>query len=175
VEVWAKSVSGDQHDRCAQKHRHGYRDSTLAVTAKRQPNCARLAQPGTPISPVAKIAGPVAEFLGRLHRCSYLKKHIAEIGAMNLRVTHGAGLILRRLIVRGADWPARRQRGRERVALQTEHIHCITLSSFRIGGTVGRMATGAALGLNRHMLVDERTLLIDVALVADEIAARQGP
>ena len=34
-----------------------------------------------------------------------LEKHIAEVGAMNLRVAHGAGLILRRLIVRGSAWP----------------------------------------------------------------------
>ena len=94
---------------------------------------------------------------------------------MNLRVTHGACLILRRLIMCGAAWAPSRQRGRERVALQTEHIHWHHVEQLRIGGTVGRMATGAALGLNRHMLVDERTLLIDVALVADEIAARQGP
>ena len=94
---------------------------------------------------------------------------------MNLRVTHGAGLILRRLIVRGTGWPARRQRGRERVALQTEHVHRHHVEQLRIGGSVGRMATGAALSLHRHMLVDERTLLIDVALVANGVAARQAP
>src|ERR1043165_8106862 len=37
--------------------------------------------------------------------CSLLEKHSAEIGAMNLRVTHGASLILRRLIVSGTAWP----------------------------------------------------------------------
>ena len=40
-----------------------------------------------------------ASFLGTAIRCSLLEKHTAEIGAMNLRVTHGARLILRRLIV----------------------------------------------------------------------------
>jgi len=115
------------------------------------------------------------EFLGRLHWYFLLEEHIAEIGAMNLRVTHGAGLILRRLIVRGAGGPAGCQRGRERMALQAEHIHWHYVEQLRIGGTVGRMATGAALGLNWHMLVDERTLLIDVAPVADEISARQCP
>ncbi len=40
---------------------------------------------------------------------------------------------------------------------------------------MGRMATAAALGLHRHVLVDKRTLLIDMALVANGIAARQGP
>ena len=42
---------------------------------------------------------------------------------MYLRVTHGAGLILGRLIVRGTGWPTGRQGGRESMALQTEHIH----------------------------------------------------
>jgi hypothetical protein len=37
------------------------------------------------------------------------------------------------------------------------------------------VASAAAFGLHRHMLVDEGSLLIDVALVADEIAAGQGP
>ena len=37
-----------------------------------------------------------------------------------------------------------------------------------------RVATAAALGLHRYMLVDERALLVDVALVADEIAAGEG-
>ena len=92
---------------------------------------------------------------------------------MNLRVTHGAGLILRRLIVRGAGGPPGCQRGRERVALQTEHIHWHHVEQLWIVGTVGRMATAAALSLHRHMFVDERTLLIDVALVANGIAARQ--
>src|SRR5208282_734039 len=37
------------------------------------------------------------------------------------------------------------------------------------------MATAAAFGLHRHMLVDERSLLIGMALVANRIAARQSP
>ena len=94
---------------------------------------------------------------------------------MNLRVTHGAGLILRRLIVRGTAWPARRQRGRERVALQAEHIHWHHVEQLRIGGTVGRMATAAALSLHGHVLIDERTLFVDMALVTNDVTARQGP
>jgi hypothetical protein len=93
---------------------------------------------------------------------------------MNLRVTHGASLILRRLIVRGTAWAPRRQLGRESVALQTEHIHWHYVEQLRIGGPVRRMATGAALGLHRHMLVDERTLLIDVTFLADEVTTRQA-
>ena len=40
---------------------------------------------------------------------------------------------------------------------------------------MGRVATGAALGLYRHMLVDEGALLVDVALVANCVPARQTP
>ena len=61
------------------------------------------------------------------------------------------------------------------MALQTEHIHQAHIEQPGIGGTVGSVATGAALGLHRHMFVDEGSLLIDVALVADEIPARQSP
>ena len=93
---------------------------------------------------------------------------------MNLGVTHGAGLILRRLIMRGTDWPPSRQLGRESVALQTEHVHQAHFEEPGIGRTVGRVATAAALGLYRHMLVDERSLLVDMALVADGVAAGQG-
>jgi hypothetical protein len=37
------------------------------------------------------------------------------------------------------------------------------------------MATGASFGLYGHMLVDERPLLVDMALVANGIAARHCP
>ena len=37
------------------------------------------------------------------------------------------------------------------------------------------VATDAALGLDRHVLVNERTLLVDVALVADGVAVWHGP
>src|SRR5580700_3706666 len=114
-------------------------------------------------------------FLGGAIRCSLLEKHAAEIGAMNLRVTHGAGLIFGRLIVRGTDWPAGSQLGRESVALQTEHVHRHHLEQPGIGGTVRRVATAAALGLHRHVFIDERTLLVDMALVANGIAAGQAP
>ena len=60
------------------------------------------------------------------------------------------------------------------MALQTEHVHLAHFEEPRIGGTVGRVASGAALGLHRHMLVHERPLLVGMALVANGIAARQG-
>ncbi len=90
---------------------------------------------------------------------------------MNLAVAEGAGLILRRLVVYR---PAGANR-REGVALQAEHVHDADFQQPGIGGTVGGVATGAALGLHRHVLVDERSLLVDVALVTNGIPARQTP
>jgi len=89
---------------------------------------------------------------------------------VNLVVAHGAGLIFRRLVVHGTAGPDRR----EGVALQTEHVHEAYFKEPGIGGTVGRVATAATLGLYRNMFVDEGSLLVDVALVADGIAAGQG-
>ena len=60
------------------------------------------------------------------------------------------------------------------MALQTEHVHQAHIEQPGIGGSVRRVATGAALCLHRHVLVDERSLLIDVALVANGVSARQG-
>ena len=90
---------------------------------------------------------------------------------MNLVVAHGAGLVLRGLIVRRPRWPL----SREGMALQAEHVHRHHFEQPRIGRTVRRVATGATFGLDRHVLVDEWPLLVDVALVTDEIATRQGP
>ena len=86
---------------------------------------------------------------------------------MNLAVAQGAGLILRRLVVYR---PAGANR-REGVALQAEHIHDADFQQSGIGGTVRRVAASAALGLYRHVLVDERALLVDVALVTNGISA----
>jgi len=115
------------------------------------------------------------EFSRRLHRYSLLEKHTAEIGTMNLGVTHGASLILGRLIVRGTNGPAGSQLGRESVALQTEHVHRHHLQQSRIGGTVRRVATAAALGFHGHVFIDERTLFVDMALVANGVTARKAP
>jgi hypothetical protein len=78
------------------------------------------------------------------------------------------------LIVRGTGWPSGRQLARERVALQAEHVHRHYLEQPGIGGTVRRVTTAATLGFHRYMLVDERSLLVDVALVANGISAWQG-
>ena len=57
------------------------------------------------------------------------------------------------------------------MALQTEHVPLAHLEESGIGGSVGRVATGAALGLDGHVLVDERPLFVDMALEADGVSA----
>lgn len=88
---------------------------------------------------------------------------------MYLRVTHGAGLILRRLIVRRPGGSL----SRERVALQTEHVYRHHFKKPRIRGTVRRVATAAAFRLYRHVLINKGPLLVGMALVANGIPARQ--
>jgi hypothetical protein len=51
------------------------------------------------------------------------KKRSAQTLNRAETTVYGAGLVLRRLIVRRTDWPAGCQLGRESVALQTEHVH----------------------------------------------------
>src|ERR1035438_3807625 len=60
------------------------------------------------------------------------------------------------------------------MALQAEHIPLAHLEEPGIGGSVGRMATGAALGLDGHVLVDERPLFVDMALEADCVSAGES-
>jgi hypothetical protein len=60
------------------------------------------------------------------------------------------------------------------MALQAEHVHEADFEKPRVGGTVGSVATAAAFGFHRYMLVNKRPLLIDMALVANGIAARQS-
>ena len=74
------------------------------------------------------------------------------------------------MIVYRPGWPHRR----EGMALQTEHVHLAHFEEPGIGGTVGRVASGAAFGLHRHMLINERPLLVGMALVANGISTRQS-
>ncbi len=85
-------------------------------------------------------------------------------------MAHGAGLILRRLVVHWTAGPNRR----EGVALQAEQVDQTHFEETGISGTVWRVATAATFGLDGDMLVDERSLLVDVALVANRIAAGEG-
>src|SRR3984957_1122805 len=169
--VWANSVSGDDTTIA-----HKSTARAIAIRRLQRPQAAaKLRSTCTHADAGLSISEDwCTSFLGGAIRCSLLEEHAAEIGAMNLRVTHGAGLILRRLIVRGTDWPAGSQLGRESVALQTEHVHQAHLEQPGIGGTVGGVATAAALSLHRHVLIDERTLLVDMALIANGVAARQA-
>ena len=51
---------------------------------------------------------------------------------------------------------------------QTKHVHRRYVKQPGIGGTMRRMATG-------QLLVDKGALLVDMALVANGVAARQTP
>ena len=81
-------------------------------------------------------------------------------------MAHRAGLILGGLVVRRTL----RALYREGVALQAHQVHLAHPQEARVGRTVGRMASSAAFGLDRYVLVDERPLLVDVALEADGVA-----
>ena len=59
---------------------------------------------------------------------------------------------------------------REGVALQAHQVHLTHTQKARIGRAVGSMASRAAFRLHRDVLVDEGSLLVDMALVADSIA-----
>ena len=88
---------------------------------------------------------------------------------MDRLVAHGARLILLRLVMHRpyGPWVG------ERVALQTQHVHQAHPQQTWIGRSMRRVAAGAAFCLYRHVLVDERTTLIGMALKADEVAVRQ--
>lgn len=89
---------------------------------------------------------------------------------MDGRVTHGASLILGCLVMR---WPIGPLRG-ERVALQAQQIDLADPKQARICGTMGRVATTAAFGFDRHMLVYEWSPGICVTFCADGVTAGQG-
>src|SRR5579862_2212795 len=101
---------------------------------------------------------------------SSLEEHSAEVRAMDLSVAHCAGLVFSRLVVNRA---AGRNSCRKAVTLQAQHVHYADFQQSRIGGTMRRVATAATVRFHRHMLVDERSLLVGVALVADCISAGQ--
>jgi hypothetical protein len=57
------------------------------------------------------------------------------------------------------------------MALQAHDVHLTQFEEPRIGGPVGCVAAAAALGFDRYVFVDEWSLLIDVALVTNGVAA----
>ena len=88
---------------------------------------------------------------------------------MNGCVAHGARLVFRGLIVSRAS----RSLHRECVALQAQQVYLAYPQEAWVRRPVWRVTTGATLGLHRHMLICERTLLVGVALDADRISTRQ--
>lgn len=89
---------------------------------------------------------------------------------MDGRVTHCASLILGCLVMR---WPIGPLRGK-RMALQAQQIDLADPQQARICGTMGRVATTAAFGFDRHVLIYKWSPGIGVALGADGVSARQG-
>src|SRR6516162_9704351 len=96
------------------------------------------------------------------------EEHRTEVGSVNLRVAHGARLILGGLIVRRALRLTRRAVHVRRMAAETQEVDVIHLQQARIGRSVGGVTGQAALvGLHRSMLKHERSHRVCVALGTD--------
>ena len=61
------------------------------------------------------------------------------------------------------------------MALQAQQVHLAHAQETRVGGAVGRMTTGAAFRLHRHMLIHKRAVRVGMALDANGVSAGQGP
>jgi len=96
-----------------------------------------------------------------------LEEDLAEIGAVNKRMAHGAGLVFLGLVV---GWTDGRLRGHvahgQRVALQAEQVDLAHSQQARVGRAVWRVATGAAFRLYRQVLVNKRSFFLGMALEA---------
>jgi len=103
-----------------------------------------------------------------------LKKDIAEVGPMNLRVTHGAGLVLRRLIVNGGRLARQPSTWSRKCGTAGRACYRHHLEELRIGGTVEACGNCCNLSLHRHVLIDVRSLLVDVTLVANGVTTGQA-
>jgi len=99
-----------------------------------------------------------------------LEEHIAEVGAMYRYVTHGAGLILLRLVVLRTYRPL----CGKRMALQAQQVDLADPQQTRARRTMREMTTAAAFRFYRDMFIDKRALLVSVALVANKISARKS-
>ena len=108
-----------------------------------------------------------SEIAMHFHGPSSLHECQVQIRAMNGAVAHGAGLILLGLVVCRPRGP---KSGRT-VTLQTQQVHLRDTQETGIGRTMGCVATHASLGFHRHVLVDEGSLLVGVALVANGVAS----
>src|SRR5271165_4012535 len=100
------------------------------------------------------------------------EKEAVRVRSVDCGVTQRAGLVFLRLIVesRSGRWSCIRV---QRMATHAQEIHLVLLQHPRVGGAVGRMAHLAALDLG-FMLVNERPLLVGVALVTNFVLASHG-
>ena len=90
---------------------------------------------------------------------------------MYRRVAHGARLVLFGLVMSRSGWPLRR----EGMALQAQQVYLAHPQIARVRRTVRRVATAAAFRLDRHMLINERSLLVGMAFGTNRVPGRQGP
>lgn len=98
-----------------------------------------------------------------------LQKIGIGVRSVNGGVTHGARLVLLRLVMRRPGW----SESGIGMALQTKQIHLTDAQKTRVGRSVRGMATRTAFGLDRHVLVQERALFFRVAAEAGGITARR--
>jgi hypothetical protein len=90
---------------------------------------------------------------------------------MDRCVAHGARLVLSRLVMGGSYGSL----NRKCVTLQAQQIHLAHAQETWISRPVGRVTTAAPFSLHRYMLINERALLVGVALDTNRISARHGP
>src|SRR6266481_6249590 len=89
------------------------------------------------------------------------------------RMTHSAGLIFLGLVMeRWCGWSRRIHC--QSVALKAKQVYVAALEQSRVRGTVGRMASDAALGLDGGMFPGEWTSFVGVAVKADHILGSGG-
>ena len=90
---------------------------------------------------------------------------------MDRCVAHGARLVLSGLVMGRSRGPL----SGKCVALQAQQIHLAHAQETWISRPVGRVTTAAPFSLHRYMLINERALLVGVALDANRISAGHGP
>lgn len=90
---------------------------------------------------------------------------------MDHGVAHRASLVFGCLVVGRTGRPLRW----ERVTLQAQQVHLAHAQVARVIRAVWGVTTGAALSLDRYVLIDEGTLFFCVALDANRIPARHRP
>lgn len=90
---------------------------------------------------------------------------------MNRSVAQRTCLIFRRLVVSGPRGPL----NRKCVTLKTQKVNLAHPQKAGVVGAVRCVATGAAFGLHRNVLVDEWALFVGVTLHTNNITVRHRP